>query len=65
MAHIALRPSATWSETLLHRLDLALDRLEKVVRGLFADQHADFRQAAQDARIRRLAAHGCNGQALM
>ena len=31
----------------------------------FADPQGDFTQAVQDTRIRRLAAHGCSGQALM
>ena len=65
MAHITLRLSATWSETILHRLDVALDRVEQAVRNLFADNSGDFRQAAHAARVRRLAAHGCSGQALM
>jgi hypothetical protein len=65
MANITLRPSVSWSEPLLHRFDQLLDRLEHAARVYFADQHGDFHQAAQDTRIRRLAAHGCSGQALM
>jgi hypothetical protein len=65
MALITLRPSSAWSETLLHRFDQLLDRLEHATRTFFADPQGDFTQAAQDARIRRLAAHGCSGQALM
>jgi hypothetical protein len=65
MANISLRLSSTWSEALLHRFDVVLDRLERVARTFFADPQGDFRQAAQDTRIRRLAAHGCSGQALM
>jgi len=65
MANITLRLSSTWSEALLHRFDVMSDRLERVVRTFFADPQGDFTQAAQDTRIRRLAAHGCSGQALM
>jgi hypothetical protein len=65
MANITLRLSSTWSETLLHRFDQLLDRIERVSRTFFADPQGDFSQAAQDTRIRRLAAHGCSGQALM
>jgi hypothetical protein len=65
MANITLRLSSTWSETLLHRCDVVLDRVEHAARRFIADGDGDFRQAAQDTRIRRLAAHGCNGQALM
>ncbi|HET6158240.1 MAG TPA: hypothetical protein VFE34_07855 [Dongiaceae bacterium] len=65
MAHITLRLSTTWSETLLHRFDLALDRLERAVRSLLAAQPRDLGQAAHAARVRRLTAHGCSGQALM
>jgi hypothetical protein len=65
MAHITLRLSSTWSETLLHRLDMVLDRIEHAARRFLADNSGEFRKAAQDARIRRLAAHGSSGQALM
>jgi hypothetical protein len=65
MALITLRPSSAWSETWLHRFDVVLDRLEHVARRFFADPQGDFTQAVQDTRIRRLAAHGCSGQALM
>ena len=65
MAHITLRLPATWSETLLHRFDQLLDRIEHVARRFLADNNGEFLEATQDARIRRLAAHGCNGQALM
>jgi hypothetical protein len=65
MAHITLRPSSTWSETLLHWFDVVLDRAEHAARTFFADPQGDFTQAVQDTRIRRLAAHGCSGQALM
>ncbi len=65
MANITLRLSSTWSEALLHRFDVALDRLEQAARTFFADAQGDFTKSAQDTRIRRLAAHGCSGQALM
>ena len=65
MAHITLRPSATWSEALLHWFDAVLDRLERIIRNLFADQSGDFHQAIHAAQVRRMAARGCNGQALM
>lgn len=65
MANITLRLSSSWSEALLHRFDMALDRLEHAARTFFADPQGDFTQAAQDTRMRRLAAHGCSGQALM
>jgi hypothetical protein len=65
MANITLRLTATWSEALLHRFDVVLDRLERAARTFFADPQGDFTQAVQDTRIRRLAAHGCSGQALM
>lgn len=64
MANITLRLSSTWSEALLHRVDVALDRVEHKARRFFADPTGDFTQSAQDTRIRRLAAHGCGGQAL-
>ncbi|MEZ5830346.1 MAG: hypothetical protein R3D05_04140 [Dongiaceae bacterium] len=65
MAHISFRLSATWSETLLHRLDVVLEQIEQATRELFADKHGDFRDAAHAAQLHRLAAHGCNGQALI
>jgi hypothetical protein len=65
MALITLRPTSAWSETLLHWFDVMLDRAEHAARRFFADPEGDFTQAAQDTRIRRLAAHGCSGQALM
>ena len=65
MANITLRLTSTWSEALLHRFDVILDRLERAARTFFADPEGDFHQAVQDTRIRRLAAHGCSGQALM
>ena len=65
MAHITLRPASSWSETLLHWFDVALDRAEHAAHTFFADPQGDFTQAVQDTRIRRLAAHGCSGQALM
>ena len=65
MANITLRLSSSWSEALLHRFDMALDRLEHAARTFFADPQGDFTQAAQETRMRRLAAHGCSGQALM
>ena len=65
MANITLRLTATWSETLLHRVDLVLDRCEQAIRDLFADKRGDFHAAAHAARVRRLAARGCSGQALI
>jgi len=65
MAHITLRLTATWRETLLHRFDVVLDLLERAARNLFADPRGDFNEAVHAARVRRLAAHGCSGQALM
>lgn len=64
MALITFRLSATWGETLLHRCDVVLDKVEQLARGIFAEKHGDFREAAHAAQIRRLAARGCNGQAL-
>jgi accessory colonization factor AcfC len=64
MALITLRPASTWSETLLHRFDVIMDRAEQAVRDFFADKQGDFRQAAHAAQVRRLAARGGNGQAL-
>ncbi|NJM92931.1 MAG: hypothetical protein HC861_10230 [Rhodospirillaceae bacterium] len=40
MANITLRPSSAWSETLLHRFDVVLDRLERAARTFFADRRA-------------------------
>jgi len=65
MALITLRPSSSWSETLLHWFDVTLDRAEHAARTFFADPTGEFAPAVQDTRIRRLAAHGCSGQALM
>ena len=65
MALITLRPSSAWSETLLHRFDQLLDRIERAAGRFFADPAGDLSRAAQDTRIRRLAAHGGSGQALM
>lgn len=64
MAHITFRLSATWGERLLHRCDVVLDAVEQLAHGIFAEKHGDFREAAHVAQIRRLAARGCNGQAL-
>jgi hypothetical protein len=65
MTHISFRLSATWSETLLHRFDAALDLLERMGRSLFAEKRGDFGQAIHAVRVRRLAARGCSGQALI
>jgi hypothetical protein len=65
MAHITFRPSAGWSEALLHRLDVALDLLERATRNLIADRDGGFREEVHIVRVRRLAAHGCSGQALI
>ena len=65
MAHITFRLSATYSERLLHRFDAILDRVEHRVRQIFAEAPGDFREAAHAAQVRRLAARGCNGQALI
>ena len=64
MAHITFRLSATCGERLLHRFDAILDRAEQRVRQIFAETPEDFREAAHAAQLRRLAARGCNGQAL-
>lgn len=65
MVHITFRLPATWSERLLHRLDVALEGIEWAVREVFAENRGDFLQAVHAAQMRRLAAHGCNGQALI
>lgn len=65
MAHITLPASADWMERLLHAFDALLDRAEQVIRTLAADSAGDFGDAVHSTLIRRSAAHGCNGQALM
>ncbi|WP_119301231.1 hypothetical protein [Dongia deserti] len=65
MADVTLRVSTNWSERLLHRFDLVLDRLEQAFGSALADKHGDFHEAAHVTHIRRLAARGCNGQALI
>lgn len=63
--NITLRLSATWSETLFHWLDAALGQIERVIRVVAADEQGDFGQAVHDVQVRRLAAHGGSGQALI
>jgi hypothetical protein len=65
MAHITFRLSSGWSEAALHRFDLALDLLERAARSLLADKDGSFGREIQAVRVRRLAAHGCSGQALI
>jgi hypothetical protein len=65
MAHITFRLSSGWSEALLHRLDLTLDLLERMARSLLVDKDGSFGREIQAVRVRRLAAHGCSGQALI
>jgi hypothetical protein len=65
MAHITLPGSANWTERLLHVFDALLDRVELVIRTLAADSAGDFGDAVHNTLVRRSAAHGCNGQALM
>lgn len=65
MAHVTLREPAGWSDLMLDRLDVALDRVELSLRALFADRHGDFQAAAHAARLRRMAARGGGGQALI
>jgi len=65
MAHITLPASADWTERLLHAFDALLDRVEHVIRTLAADSAGDFADAVHNTLIRRSAAHGCNGQAMM
>jgi len=63
MVNITLRLSASWSERLLHRFDVLLERFEFAAQTLLTDPYEDFRQAAHGARVHRLAARGSNGQA--
>ena len=65
MAHITFRLSATWSEKLLHRLDLALEQLERAARDLLTERSGDFHEEVHAAQLRRLAARGSSGQALI
>jgi len=65
MANITLPAAADWTERLLHLFDAILDRLELAMLTLAADTTGDFRDAVHSAKIRRIAAHGCNGQALI
>jgi hypothetical protein len=65
MAHITFRLSSGWSEGLLHRFDLALDLLDRVARSLLADQDGSFGREIQAVGVRRRAAHGGSGQALI
>ena len=65
MAHITFRLSATYGERLLHAFDAMLDRAEHLARQLLAETPDDLREAAHIAQVRRLAARGCNGQALI
>jgi hypothetical protein len=65
MANITMPASADWTERLLHLFDAILDRLELAMLALAADTTGDFGDAVQSTKIHRIAAHGCNGQALM
>ncbi|HEX6119357.1 MAG TPA: hypothetical protein VFZ03_07865 [Dongiaceae bacterium] len=65
MANITLPGSADWTERLLHLFDAVLDRFELAILALAADATGDFGDAVHCTKIRRIAAHGCNGQALM
>jgi len=63
--NITLRPSgATWTEMFTHKFDVMLERLEDMARGVAKDLRSDFRRPVHETRVRRLAAHGCYGQAL-
>lgn len=63
-ARVGLGRLTAWSDPLIQRVDLVLDRLEFAIGGLFADKYADFRDEVQVTRLHRLATRGCNGQAL-
>ena len=65
MAHITFRLSASWSEPALHRLDLLRDFIERVAQWLAAGKDDSVRGEVHIVRVRRLAAHGCSGQALI
>lgn len=65
MANITLPASADWTERLLHLFDDILDRIEWAMLTLAADTTGDFGDAVHGTKIRRIAAHGCNGQALI
>jgi hypothetical protein len=64
MANITLPLSTGRMERLLHRFDVMLDRIELAIRASFSDPHADLREAAHLACLRRLASRGCGGQAV-
>ncbi len=65
-SNITLRLSAaTWTDGLSQICDGALARLERMIRNLAAEMRGEFGQTAHEVKIRRLAAHGCNGQALI
>ncbi|MGH6894134.1 MAG: hypothetical protein ACREEP_17960 [Dongiaceae bacterium] len=64
-SNITLRLSAsTWTESLFQMCDGALARLERLIQEFAADMRGEFGQIVHDARVRRLPARGCGGQAL-
>lgn len=55
----------SWIETLLRRCHHSLLRLERAARRFSREMDRDLGQVTHEVQMRRLAAHGCNGQALI
>jgi hypothetical protein len=58
-------PGQRWTGTLFQLCDQSLAWAERLVRRFTLDTESDLREITQEVRVRRLAAHGCNGQALI
>ncbi len=58
-------PGHRWTETLFQFCDQSLAWVERLVRRCTLDAQGDLGEIVHEVQIRRSAAHGCNGQALM
>lgn len=54
-----------WTEMLLRRCHRSLLRLERAARRFSREMDRDLGEVTHEVQVRRLAAHGCNGQALI
>jgi hypothetical protein len=58
-------PGHRWTETLYQLGDQCLAWADRLVRRFALDTESDLGEIIHEVQVRRLAAHGCNGQALI
>lgn len=58
-------PGHRWTETLFQLCDQFLAWAERLVHRFTLDAEGDLGDIVHEVQVRRSAAHGCNGQALM